>query len=94
MTLSFARQVCVPPHVLVNEIGGESVFLHLKNERYLGLDEVGTRMWKSLTTSASIQAAYEHLLAEYDVDAEQLHQDLERLLEGLLEQGLVELRSE
>ena len=43
MTLFSTKRVVVPPGVLVNVIDGESVLLNLKNERYFGLDEVGTR---------------------------------------------------
>jgi hypothetical protein len=79
---------------LISEVGGESVLLNLKNERYFGLDDVGTRMWKALMAVDSIQAAYEMLLAEYDVEADRLRQDLDELIGKLMEQGLVEISGE
>ena len=94
MPVSFAARVSVPSDILISEVGGESVLLNLKNERYFGLDDVGTQMWKALVASDSIQAAYERLLAEYDVEANQLRQDLDDLIQKLLEQGLVEIGSE
>ena len=94
MPVSFAARVLVPSDVLISEVGGESVLLNLKNERYFGLDDVGTQMWKTLVASDSIQAAYETLLAEYDVEANRLRQDLDDLIQKLLEQGLVEVGSE
>lgn len=90
----FTMRVTVPAHVMVREIQGESVLLNLNSERYFGLDEVGTRMWATLTTSASVQAAYEVLLGEYDVEAEQLRQNLQELIVKLVENGLLEVRSE
>lgn len=84
-------RVFVPKHVLVRQIEGESVLLNLQSERYFGLDEVGSRMWASLTTADSIQASYETLLGEYEVDAEQLRRNLEELIEKLIENGLVEV---
>ena len=88
-------RVSVPSDVLVQDtLGDESVFLNLNTERYFGLDKVGTCMWKTLTTSESIQAAYEALLAEYDVEADLLRRDLIDLIERLLAQGLVEVRGE
>src|SRR5688500_4349454 len=89
--ISFSARVSVPPDVLVSELAGETVILSLKTERYYGLDEVGTRMWNLLTGMDSIQTAYQALLGEYEVDAEQLRQDLTDLVEKLVEQGLVEL---
>ena len=94
MPISFAARVRVPSDILISEVGGESVLLNLKNERYFGLDDVATQMWKALVASDSIQAAYERLLAEYDVEANRLRQDLDDLIQKLLEQGLVEVGSE
>ncbi len=91
MKISFAMQISVPPDVLMNEVGGESVFLNLNGGNYFGLDEVGTSMWRALTRSDSIQAAYEALLSEYDVDPELLKKDLEDLLEQLVKHGLLQI---
>ena len=63
--IDFARRVVVPESVLFRELDGESVLVNLNTVSYLGLDEVGTRMWILLTTLPSIQAACEVSLAEY-----------------------------
>jgi hypothetical protein len=89
MSIVFSLRILVQPDVLIRDVGGESVILDLKTERYLGLNGVGTQMWKALTTSDSVQAAFDHLLAEYDVDPEVLRRDLHDLIEKLIEQGLV-----
>jgi hypothetical protein len=91
MPLSFDMKVTVCPEILVNFSENQSVLLDLQSERYFGLDEVGTRMWKELTTAASIQDAFDALLAEYEVDAERLRQDLQVLLEKLVDHGLVKI---
>jgi hypothetical protein len=93
-SISFAMRVRVPSDVLVQELAGESVLLNLKNERYFGLNNVGTCMWKSLTAATSIATAQEELLTEFDADPEQLHRDLNQLLEQLVENGLVEVRAD
>ena len=87
--ISFSDRVRVPDEVLISNLQEESVILNLNSERYFGLDNVGTRMLSVLSESRSIEAAYEQLLAEYDVDAQVLRQDLTSLIENLLEQGLV-----
>ena len=94
MTTSGNTRVSVPSDTLINILGGESVLLSLKNQQYFGLDEVGTRMWNVLTSSSSVEAAYETLLEEYDVEPETLRQDLYDLVGKLREQGLVEVQSE
>jgi hypothetical protein len=90
MAASLDMKAAVPSHVLIQELEGESVLLNLNKERYFGLDEVGTQMWKALTTCESIGSAYQRLLSEYDVDAEVLRRDMDGLVEKLLKQGLLE----
>jgi hypothetical protein len=89
--ISFSNRITVPGSVLFRELDGEAILLNLDTESYLGLDEVGTRMWTLLTTSPSIQAAYEALLGEYDVAPEALRNDLQMLLRKVVDHGLVEL---
>lgn len=89
MTLPFSSRVVVPPHVLVRLLDNESVLLNLETEHYFGLDEVGTRIWQHLTASDSIGAAYQKLLAEYDVEDGKLRTNLSELLERLVANGLL-----
>jgi hypothetical protein len=91
MTVSFDKRLVVPADVLMQELEGESVFLNLKTERYFGLDGVGTRVWTVLSQAVSIQAAYDALLAEYDVEPEKLRADLVDLIDRLLVHGLMEV---
>jgi len=89
--LSFDKRVIATSDTLINQVGDESVLLNLGNEKYYGLDEVGTSMWNALTTSDTIQQAYEALLDEYDVDGEVLRRDLVGMIENLSANGLIEI---
>ena len=90
--IPFTSRAIVPETVLFRELEGSAVLLNLKTESYLSLDEVGTRMWTLLTTELNVQAAYQQLLAEYEVSPDVLRLDVERLLGQLMQHGLVELR--
>ena len=81
----------IAPDTLINVIEGESVLLNLKSESYFGLDPVGTRMWTLLADSDSIQSAFETMLNEYDVDADELRLDMQGLIEKLIANGLMEV---
>ncbi len=83
-----------PQHVLLQQVGEETVLLNLEKECYFGLDPVGTRMWEALTKASTIEAAYQELLSAYDVDPRRLRQDLEALIDKLVENGLLETRDE
>jgi hypothetical protein len=91
MPIPFSNRVRVPPDVLRSNLDGESVLLNLQTETYFGLDEVGTRMWDVLTRSESIQAAFEVLAGEYDVEPADLRRDLVDLLDKLTDQRLLEV---
>ncbi|MGE3949101.1 MAG: PqqD family protein [Blastocatellales bacterium] len=92
MEIDFNSRVVQSPDTLINIIEGESVLLNLDNESYYGLDAVGTRMWELLTTSETIQAAYDRMIEEYEVEEEMLKSDLYSMVEELIENGLVELK--
>ncbi|OLE54007.1 MAG: hypothetical protein AUG51_10310 [Acidobacteria bacterium 13_1_20CM_3_53_8] len=94
MAISFSSRVRVPRDILITKVGGESVILNLRSERYFGLDDTGTEMWAALSDSESIEAAYRELLQKYDVETDLLRRDLEALVEKLLEQGLIEISDE
>ena len=89
MPVSFASQVTVPSNVLFRQLDQEAVILNLDSELYFGLDAVGTDMWRALTSSDSIERAYDNLLAEYDVAPEALRGDMEELIDKLVAEGLL-----
>jgi len=94
LAISFSAHVAVPPHVLLQQVGEESVLLDLKTETYFGLDAVGTRMWEALTKAPTVDAAYHELLGTYEVDPNRLRQDMETLIENLVGKGLLETPGE
>jgi len=91
MSTSFEQRVSIPDSVMFRELEGESVILDLDSESYFGLDQIGTKMWQAVTEADSIQAAYDVLLEEYEVEADTLRADLSELLDTLLARGLIEV---
>jgi hypothetical protein len=86
----FDRRFVKPGDVLVQELGGEAVLLHVTRGHYFGLNEVGRAIWDELMTGIPVGQAYEHLLSEFDVAPERLREDLTSLVQDLLAQGLLE----
>ncbi|PYT45275.1 MAG: PqqD family protein [Acidobacteria bacterium] len=89
--VSLTERAAVPAHVLVRILDRESVLLNLDTEQYFGLDETGTRMWQLVTASPNIEAAYQELLAEFDVEPEMLRSNLMELLTRLVDNGLLQV---
>jgi len=75
--------------VRLQQTGDESVLLDLASEQYFGLDAIGTRVWQLLEADPNVQAAFDALAAEYDVEAGQLEADLIALLRQLAAAGLI-----
>ena len=94
MAPAFSMRVTSSPDVVFQTVGDEAVLLNMKTSLYLGLNAMGTRMWVSLTGAKSIEAAYELLLAEFDVPAEVLRKDLEEFLAKLNEFALINTSSD
>ena len=86
------QSITVSTEVLSQEVSGETVLLDMQSESYFGLDEVGTRIWQLLQEKDDLQAVFDAILGEYDVEADQFESDLKELLSGLEEAGLVSMR--
>jgi hypothetical protein len=80
--------------VVTRQVDGELVLLNLDSDFFFGLDPVGARIWEVLSSSSSIGVAVERLLSEFDVEADRLRNDVEKLVASLVEDGLVELEGD
>jgi len=82
----------VPDRVVTRAIDESTVLLNTDTGRYFTLDNIGTTVWSLLTPAAAVQDIYDALLLRYQVEPEDLKQDLESLLARLEAEGLVEIR--
>jgi Coenzyme PQQ synthesis protein D (PqqD) len=77
------------PHVLSQEVEGETVLLDSEEERYFVLDQVGTRVWQLLSEHRHLDTVVERMLAEFDVEEATLRADIDQLLSRLRSAGLI-----
>ncbi len=82
-------KVKINDNVVFHNLEGEAVLLNTKTEEYFGLDNVGTAMWNALLETKSVEKAHEKLIDEFEVESEQLYQDLENWVHELAENGLL-----
>lgn len=94
MTHSLPKRVVPSPDVLFRELEGEAVMLDLGSERYYGLDEVGARIWQLLDEHHDVETVVDQVLAEYEVEEEQLRSDLADLIDNLVDAGLVTIEDD
>lgn len=86
---SESRSYRIAEGVLWQELDKESVLLNLETEQYYALDPVGTRVWKLLAETASIDATVKTMVAEYDTEEATLKCDVEQLVQKLVSRGLL-----
>ena len=77
--------------VVSRDLEGEAVILDLKTGTYMGLNQVGTRIWALIQEHGSLRKVFEELQKEYEVPSEALESDLLQLVEQLQARGLVNL---
>lgn len=85
------QNIQTSPDVIFQEIEGESVLCHLANGRDIGLDNVGTRMWRLVEEHGGLGSGFDRMRAEFDVDPRRPETALGRLLGELADQGFVNL---
>ena len=91
---TLASKVEIPERVTFSEVDGEMVLLNLESGKYYGLDEVGARSFALMAEHSNIQAAFQALLAEYEVESHRLEIDLIALVEDLEKHGLLRVSNE
>lgn len=91
--VSLDASLVVPDDVIFRELDGEAIILNLATGIYFGLDEVGTRLWALVTESGPLQRAVDVMAGEYDVDRPALEQDVLELAGGLVDKGLLQIKT-
>lgn len=86
---SLDRAYTPSPEVMVRVVGEESVVLDMASGRYLGMNEVATRVWQVLAAGKAPESAITALLDEFEVDEATLRSHVESFVGELLGLGLV-----
>lgn len=74
---------------VANQVGEETVILHLGNGTYFGLDTIGTSLWDGLKAGKTPSEVCDLILQEYDVDRPTVESDIRGFLDELAKNDLV-----
>jgi hypothetical protein len=91
------KQVSLDSTVAINGdavsrvLEGEAVILDLESVTYLGLNEVGTRIWFLIQEHGWLRRVFEVVQQEYEVAPQELETDILQLVDHLHRRGLVSL---
>jgi hypothetical protein len=70
-------------------VDDEAIVLDLSNGNYYSLEESGALIWQHLTEGLSCAEIEKAVLETYQADPQQVHDDLQELLQDLLAHGLI-----
>jgi hypothetical protein len=74
---------------LSGDLGGEAVILSLKTGKYYGLNMLGARIWELLQNPISVVAIEATILAEFDVEADECHEEVSSFISLLEAEELI-----
>lgn len=75
--------------LLEADLGDDLIALDAKGGNCFGFNPVARNVWRHLAVPKSFDDIKEALLAEYDVDSLQCQTELRKLLDDLIDKGLV-----
>lgn len=76
------------------ELDGEAVLLDVNSGQYFGLNEVGASILDLVQTPITLGQMKEQILKEFEVDNEQLLDDITAFLEEMTESQLIRVANE
>ncbi len=77
------------PNILARDMGKEVVLLEPSSGKCYGLNEVGNSFWKALDGKKNLTEIIDGLAGEYDVDLNELTDDITSLATSLVREGLI-----
>lgn len=78
---------------ICTELDGETVILDMVSGMYIGLDSLGTFIWKQLERPVALAVLRDAILETYDVSEAQCVPDLLSFLTDLADNGLIAIDS-
>jgi predicted deacylase len=76
---------------LAAKVGDELVMMSAEKGNYIGLSEVGARIWELIETPKDIDAVCTELQSEYAVTPEACRAEVESFLNELMKHGAIAL---
>jgi len=77
------------PDVLTQNMGEETLLLHLRTDRFYKLNHTAARFWELLSAGHDLAAIQEQMLREFDVDEAQLANEIGNILTLMRNEDLV-----
>jgi hypothetical protein len=73
------------------KVGGELVMMSAEKGNYIGLSEIGARIWEIVETPSDFDAVCARLQEEYEVEPATCRSEVETFLNELVKHGAIAL---
>lgn len=90
-TLTQETHLSISPEAYFVNLEDGIVILDLKKGQYLGLHDVGQRLWQMFSEGMNLGEIHHQLLEEYDISPDTLWQDLIILVQDMLQEGIIKI---
>jgi hypothetical protein len=77
---------------IISQIGDEVVMMDVNNGVYIGMNSVGSNIWKLLAEAVSVKDIVASLTNQYDVNPAQCEAETLTYLQQMLEQNMLIVR--
>jgi len=77
------------PDIIASDMDGDTVMMSIERGEYLGMGEVGTRVWRLLEQPNSIQEIARQICLEFTVDETTCQADILAFADELIQNGLI-----
>lgn len=93
MVSAESRVVINASEIAAQVIDGEAIIMNLTTGVYCSMDRVGAVVWSWIERGHSVADMVDGLTSLYDVPPPQAQADLERLIDQLVQDGLVQIEA-
>lgn len=81
--------------MLANDLSDTAtVMLDIERGTYFGVQDVGKAIWDQLAEPTTVDDLCSHLMAEFEVDRDTCHEQVQAFLVDLLEHRLIEVQGD
>jgi len=89
MSIELSSRVVRTEEMISAPVDNEIIILNMAENNYIGLDEIGRRIWELLAETRSVVEVCDLLSLEFEATPEQIAADLIPFLEELRDEGLI-----
>jgi len=77
------------PHIVYDNIEGETILINLKNGNYYNIDKYGSLIWEIIEKGVDIEELTEVIVSFFNLPGDQIKEDIDILISDLLMENLI-----